>query len=147
MTLTFDSGLPFQIFCCSNLWFIIQLSVTSVCLNSEIKMIEPKDSSSVVNKGELRFATNSTDVLLVATRLTDNKLDDTNFFEWSKTVHIYLRSIGKASHLTFDPPTDESKDQWLQNDARLFLQIRNSIDTSVISLINHYEYVKELMDC
>ncbi|KAJ0885211.1 putative RNA-directed DNA polymerase [Helianthus annuus] len=109
-------------------------------------MTELKDSSNVVNKGELSFATNSTDVLPVATRLTDNKLDDTNFFEWSKTVRIYLRTIGKASHLTSDPPTDESKDHWIQNDARLFLQIRNSIDTSVISLINHCEYVKELMD-
>ena len=29
---------------------------------------------------------------------------------------------------------------------RLYLQIRNSIDSEVISLINHYEFVKELMD-
>src|SRR5262249_18859100 len=35
---------------------------------------------------------------------------------------------------------------WLRDDARLFLQIRNSIDGEVISLINHCEYVKELLD-
>ena len=28
----------------------------------------------------------------------------------------------------------------------LYLQIRNSIDSEVISLINHREFVKELMD-
>src|SRR5262249_47579164 len=35
---------------------------------------------------------------------------------------------------------------WLRDDARLFLQIRNSIDSEVISLVNHCEFVKELMD-
>ena len=45
-----------------------------------------------------------------------------------------------ASHLDKDPPTDDSKDQWLEDDARLFLQIRNSIDGKVLTLI------KELMD-
>ena len=31
-------------------------------------------------------------------------------------------------------------------DARLFLQIRNSIDVKVLTLINHCEFVKELME-
>ena len=31
-------------------------------------------------------------------------------------------------------------------DARLFLQIRNSIDSEVLGLINYCEFVKELMD-
>ena len=43
-------------------------------------------------------------------------------------------------------PTDDSKEQWMGEDARLYLQIRNSIDSEVISLINHCEFVKELMD-
>ena len=51
-----------------------------------------------------------------------------------------------ASHLTEDPPTDDSKERWLEDDARLFLQIRNSIDGKALTLINHYEFVKELMD-
>ena len=34
----------------------------------------------------------------------------------------------------------------LEDDARLFLQNRNSIDGKVLTLINHYEFVKELMD-
>ena len=84
--------------------------------------------------------------LPIVTRITDIKLDGSNFFAWSKTVRIYLRSIGKASHLKDDPPTDGTKDQWLQNDARLFLMIRNSIEPSVIPLLDHCEYVKELID-
>ena len=51
-----------------------------------------------------------------------------------------------ASHLDEDPPTDDSKERWLEDDARLFLQNHNSIDGKVLTLINHYEFVKELMD-
>ena len=52
-----------------------------------------------------------------------------------------------TAHLTKDPPTDDSKGQWIEEDARLYLQIRNSIDSEVIGLINHSEFVKELMGC
>ena len=51
-----------------------------------------------------------------------------------------------ASHLDKDPSIDDSKDRWLKDDARLFLQIRNSIDGKVLTLINHYEFVKELIE-
>ena len=34
----------------------------------------------------------------------------------------------------------------MEEDARLYLQICNSIDIEVIGLINHCEFVKELMD-
>ena len=51
-----------------------------------------------------------------------------------------------ASHLDEEPPTNDLKDRWLENDARRFLQIRNSIDGKVLTLINHCEYVKELMN-
>ncbi|KAJ9553858.1 hypothetical protein OSB04_017903 [Centaurea solstitialis] len=46
------------------------------------------------------------EMLPVGIRLTDNKLNGSNFFEWSKTIRIYLRSMGMASHLKFEPPTD-----------------------------------------
>ena len=49
-----------------------------------------------------------------------------------------------TTHL--DPPTDDSKDQWMEEDSRLYLQIRNSIYNEVIVLITHCEFVKELMD-
>ena len=34
----------------------------------------------------------------------------------------------------------------MRDDARLFLQIRNSIDSEIVGLLNHCEFVKELMD-
>ena len=51
-----------------------------------------------------------------------------------------------GGHLTKDPPTDDLKEQWMEEDARLFIQIRNSIDNKVLGLVNHCEFVKELMD-
>ena len=67
--------------------------------------------------------------------------------DWSKTIRIYLRSIDRDDHLTDDPPVDgEEKKVWLREDAKLFLQIRNSIDNEIVSLINHCEFVKDLMD-
>ena len=85
------------------------------------------------------------EVVLMMSKITKGRLIGPNYLDWSKTVRLYLRSIRMASHLTEDPPND-SKDQWLEDNARLFLQIRNSIDGKVLALINHYEFVKELID-
>ena len=41
-----------------------------------------------------------------------------------------------AGHLNKDPPIDDSKERWLEEDARLFLQIHNSIDGKVLTLVN-----------
>ncbi|KAJ9542741.1 LOW QUALITY PROTEIN: hypothetical protein OSB04_029247 [Centaurea solstitialis] len=79
-------------------------------------------------------------------KVTDNKLNGTNYFEWIKTIRLYVRSMGMASHLDSDPPTDGNRDLWLQQDARMFLQIINSIEPSVSTLVNHCESVKELID-
>ena len=78
--------------------------------------------------------------------ITKDKVTGPNYSDWSKTIRLYLRSICLAIHLDEDPPTVDSKDRWLEDDARLFLQIRNSIDDKVLTLINHCEYVKELMN-
>ena len=51
-----------------------------------------------------------------------------------------------AAHLDKDPPTNDSKELWMEDDAHLFLQICNSINSEVIGLTNHCEFVKELMD-
>ena len=34
----------------------------------------------------------------------------------------------------------------MEEDARLFIQIRNSIDSKVLGFVNHREFVKELMN-
>ncbi|KAJ9542902.1 LOW QUALITY PROTEIN: hypothetical protein OSB04_029408 [Centaurea solstitialis] len=102
-------------------------------------------SSNVDDKSGDKFFPHP-DLIPATTRLTDNKLNGSNFFEWSKTVRLYIRGMGMASHLTSDPPTDNNQDPWLQQDAHLFVQIINSIEPSVSSLVTHCEYVKELMD-
>ncbi|KAK2985083.1 hypothetical protein RJ640_022961 [Escallonia rubra] len=86
------------------------------------------------------------EVVPVLSKIAENKLNGTNYLDWSKTVRIYMRSIDKDEHLSSDPPTDDTKRLWLREDARLCLQIRNSIDSEILGLINHCEFVKELMD-
>jgi len=88
----------------------------------------------------------TTDIIPTTTKITDQKLNWSNFRGWSKTIRVYLRSINKAYHLTDNPPDDNTKEAWLTDDARIFLQLRNSIDSEILPLIDHYEYVKELMD-
>ena len=66
--------------------------------------------------------------------------------EWSKTIRVYLRSVEKDDHLTMETPDDETRKTWIRDDARLFLQIRNSIDSEIVGLLNHCEFVKELID-
>ncbi|KAL3537868.1 hypothetical protein ACH5RR_001234 [Cinchona calisaya] len=87
------------------------------------------------------------DVIPTTTKITEHKLNGRNYLDWSKTVRVYLRSIDKDDHLIDEPPSDDAaKKAWLREDARIFLQIRNSIDTEVIGLINHCEFIKDLMD-
>ncbi|XP_048227292.1 uncharacterized protein LOC125369315 [Ricinus communis] len=88
----------------------------------------------------------TTDIIPAMTKIKGKKLNWSNFHGWSKTVRVYLRSINKAYHLTNNPPDDNTKEAWLTNDARIFLQLRNSIDGEILPLIDHCEYVKELMD-
>jgi hypothetical protein len=86
------------------------------------------------------------DVILVMSKIIEHKLNGSNYLDWSKTIHLYLWSIDKDNHMTNDPPKDDSRQAWPREDARLFLQIQNSINNEVIGLINHCEFVKELME-
>ncbi|RVX07744.1 Retrovirus-related Pol polyprotein from transposon RE1 [Vitis vinifera] len=69
-----------------------------------------------------------------------------NYIEWSKTIKIYLRSVAKDDHLTEEPPNGPTRKLWMQDDARLFLQMKNSINSDIVGLLSHCEFVKELMD-
>ena len=60
------------------------------------------------NKSETKSVT-ITDVILVMSKITEHKLNGSNFIDWSKTVQVYLRSIEKDNHLTDDPPADNIK--------------------------------------
>ena len=87
------------------------------------------------------------EVVPMMSKIMEDKQTGPNYLDWSKTIHFYLRSLRMASHLNKDPPTDDSKEQWLEDDACLFLQIRNSIDGKIRTLINQCKFVKELVDC
>ena len=86
------------------------------------------------------------EVVPMMSKIVEDKLTGPNYLDWRKIIRLYLRSICMASHLNEDPPTNDSKDRWLEDDARLFLQIRNFIDSKVLTLINHCEFVNKLMD-
>ncbi|WMV16342.1 hypothetical protein MTR67_009727 [Solanum verrucosum] len=83
---------------------------------------------------------------LTVSKITDYKLNGSNYIDWSRKIRIYLSSVEKDDHLSQDPPIDETKNAWIRDDARLFLQIINSMDNEVVGLAHHCEFVKELMD-
>ncbi|KAH6783579.1 endonuclease V family protein [Perilla frutescens var. hirtella] len=63
-----------------------------------------------------------------------------------ETIELYLLSISMDHHISDDPPSDETtKTEWMRDDARLFLSIHNSIDSTVIGLITHCKTVKSLL--
>ena len=64
----------------------------------------------------------------------------------AKRVCIYLSSVDLDNHLNKKPLTNDSKQQWIWEDACLFFQICNSINSEVIVVINHCDFVKELID-
>ena len=72
------------------------------------------------NKSADKKLVSAPEVVLMMSKITEDKLTGPNYLDWNKTVRLYLRNIRIASHLTEDPPTDDSKDRWLEDDARLF---------------------------
>ena len=84
-------------------------------------------------------------VLPMMSKITYHKLNGLNYFIWSKTIQIYLKSIRMASHLVKHHPTNDLRERLMEEDARLFLHIRNSIESELLGLINHCEFVKNLL--
>ena len=95
-----------------------------------------------MSDSEEKKLTPKLEVVPMMSKITKDKLTGSNYLEWSKTIRIYIRSVRMGSHLTKDPPTNDSKEQWMEKDARLFIQIRNSIDSNVLGLVNHCELLK-----
>ena len=50
-------------------------------------------------------------VVPMMSKITEHKLNGLNYLEWSKTIHLYVRSTRLAAHLTKELPTDDSKEQ------------------------------------
>ena len=65
------------------------------------------------------------DMLPMSARIADYKLNWTNYFDWNKTVWVYLLGVEKEAHLTQDPPSGDNEKSlaWSRVDAHLFFQI------------------------
>ena len=86
-------------------------------------------------------------VIPLASKITEHKLNGSNYYDWRRTILFYLRSTDMDDHMTEDPPEDaKQKKDWLLDDARLYLQIKNSIESEIIGLVDHCESVKELLE-
>ena len=69
-------------------------------------------------------------VIPLASKITEHKLNGSNYYDWRRTILFYLRSTDMDDHMTEDPPEDaKQKKDWLCDDARLYLQINNSIES------------------
>lgn len=42
------------------------------------------------------------DIVLVMSKITNHKLNDINYMDWSKSIRLYLQSIDEDDHLTND---------------------------------------------
>ena len=99
-----------------------------------------------MSDSEEKKPTPKPEVVPMMSKITEDKLTGPNYLEWSETIRIYVRSICMGDHLTKDLLADDSKEQWKEEDARLFIKIRNSIDSKVLCLVNHCEFVEGVMD-
>ena len=86
------------------------------------------------------------EMVSMMSKITKYKPTGPNYLELSKTIRIYVKRVRMGGHLTNDPPADDLKKQWMEEDALLFIQIRNSINKKVLGLVNHHEFVKKQMD-
>ncbi|KAA3453187.1 Cysteine-rich RLK (RECEPTOR-like protein kinase) 8 [Gossypium australe] len=84
------------------------------------------------------------DIVLVVSKFTEHKLNGTNFLDWNHTIELYLLSISIDGKLTDDPPTDDSRLSWVREDTRLYIQIRNSIDSEVVGLVTHWSSIQRI---
>ena len=99
-----------------------------------------------MSDSEEKKPTPKPEMVLMMSKIMEDKPTGPNYLELSKTIRIYVRSVRMGGHLTKDPPADDLKVQWMEEDSRLFIQICNSIDNKIPGLVNHYEFVKKLMD-
>ena len=86
-------------------------------------------------------------VISLASKITEHKLNGSNYYDWHRIILFYLRSTNMDDHMTEDPPKDaKQKKDWLRNDARLYLQIKNSIESEIIGLVDPCESIKDLLE-
>ena len=70
-------------------------------------------------------------IIPLASKMIEHELNGYNYYDWCRTILFYLRSTDMDDHMTKDPSEDAKKD-WLRDDARLYLQIKNSIENEIL---------------
>ncbi|KAK4718100.1 hypothetical protein R3W88_016438 [Solanum pinnatisectum] len=75
--------------------------------------------------------------VLALSKIIYSKLNYSNYFEWSRKIRVYLRSVDKDDHHFQDPPNDDAKMVWLIDDARLSCKL----DTFMKELMDYFEYL------
>ena len=61
------------------------------------------------------------EVLPMMSKIMEDKLIGHNYLKWGKTIRIYVKSVRMGGHLIKDPSIDDSKEQWMEEDAYLFI--------------------------
>ncbi|GAV58926.1 UBN2_3 domain-containing protein [Cephalotus follicularis] len=81
-----------------------------------------------------------------SSRITDKKLEESNNYQqWRKIVTLVLTGQEKKDHLTATPPKSEYEAKtWLREDARIFGQLLNSMDSKFVDLVTHIDTMKDL---
>lgn len=54
-------------------------------------------------------------------KITNKKLNYLYYLDSNKTIWIYQRNVDMDNHLVEDPPTNDVRQQWIQDDVCLFL--------------------------
>ncbi|KAK4259298.1 hypothetical protein QN277_005643 [Acacia crassicarpa] len=90
----------------------------------------------------------TSEMLPMSAKITDSKLNWTNYNDWTKTIRAYLLGVEKEAHLTKDPSSDDTDASlaWSRADACIFFQIQNSIEPQILASVSHCNTVKEIMD-
>ncbi len=80
-------------------------------------------------------------------RITKQCLNGNNYSSWTKKVVLYFTGQRKMSHLTADPPTDQSQlENWQADDAQLLHLLFESMEPEVSDLFSHVITCKQAWD-
>ena len=61
-------------------------------------------------------------VIPLTSKITEHKLNGSNYYDWRQTILFYFRSVDMDGHMTKDPLEDRKwKKDWLRDVARLYL--------------------------
>ncbi|WMV08547.1 hypothetical protein MTR67_001932 [Solanum verrucosum] len=124
--------------------YLVVLSETIMLVSKAAKknFIERNSEGEIWVKGSALASVKSPR----ATRAQDLGSETSELFlaSWEKVSATWVLektsrlAVPPSFHLFQHPPTDDTKKTWIRDDARLLLQIINSIDNEVVGLVDHF---------